>query len=561
MCRSVVQSGRTRVLTIASVLPAAMAATLAAVVPAWAGERLYNGIVLPDVWPPKIAALAPEPMPVPYLKAPPEVIPIDVGRQLFVDDFLIEETNLQRVFHTAEYCPGNPVLKADRPWEDAGKRPTAAVFSDGVWYDPRDHLFKMWYMAPYLQSTCYAVSSDGIRWEKPSLDVVPGTNIILNTTYRDSSTMWLDLNEPNPTRRYKMTLYQKGSKQDRLAIRFSPDGIHWGDVVAWAGPCGDRTTVFYNPFRKVWVYSIRGSARVGDSSESARVRYYREGPDLLTAAHWKAGEQALWVGADRLDPRRPDLDIQRQLYNLDAVAYESLMLGRFSIWQGPSNEDCYAQGIPKRNEVLLGFSRDGFHWYRPDRRPFIGVDETPGSWNEGNVQSAGGGCLIVGDKLYFYFSGRARCGSKHWDSCGSTGLATLRRDGFASMDAGTSKGTLTTRLMRFTGRHLFVNADVDAGELRVEVLDRGGKVIQPFSRGNCVPVHKDSTLQAVQWQGVSDLSKVANQPVRFRFYLNKGRLYAFWVSPEPSGASHGYVAAGGPGFSEPLDTVGAGRSR
>jgi hypothetical protein len=35
-----------------------------------------------------------------------------------------------------------------------------------------------------------------------------------------------------------------------------------------------------------------------------------------------------------------------------------------------------------------------------------------------------------------------------------------------------------------------------------------------------------------------------------------GSLYAFWVSPESTGASHGYVAAGGPGFTGPTDTVG-----
>ena len=43
-----------------------------------------------------------------------------------------------------------------------------------------------------------------------------------------------------------------------------------------------------------------------------------------------------------------------------------------------------------------------------------------------------------------------------------------------------------------------------------------------------------------------------------RFTLRRGRLYAFWVSPERSGASHGYVAAGGPGFTGPTDTVGDG---
>ena len=44
--------------------------------------------------------------------------------------------------------------------------------------------------------------------------------------------------------------------------------------------------------------------------------------------------------------------------------------------------------------------------------------------------------------------------------------------------------------------------------------------------------------------------------VRFRFHLEDGNLYSFWVSPDNSGASRGYVAAGGPGFTGPTDTVG-----
>ncbi|MFQ5810123.1 MAG: hypothetical protein ACE5JM_10940, partial [Armatimonadota bacterium] len=81
------------------------------------GETLYNGIVLPETWPPQIEKLTREPMSLPYLEAPPAVIPIDVGRQLFVDDFLIDETTLARTFHSAEYYPDNPVLTADQPWE------------------------------------------------------------------------------------------------------------------------------------------------------------------------------------------------------------------------------------------------------------------------------------------------------------------------------------------------------------------------------------------------------------------------------------------------------------
>ena len=50
------------------------------------------------------------------------------------------------------------------------------------------------------------------------------------------------------------------------------------------------------------------------------------------------------------------------------------------------------------------------------------------------------------------------------------------------------------------------------------------------------------------------LALLAGRPVRFRFHLANAKLYSFWVSPDLSGASHGYVAAGGPGFTGAMDT-------
>jgi len=47
----------------------------------------YNGIVPPRVWPPQHIEPDESLLPVPYLNNPPSVIPIDTGRQLFVDDF------------------------------------------------------------------------------------------------------------------------------------------------------------------------------------------------------------------------------------------------------------------------------------------------------------------------------------------------------------------------------------------------------------------------------------------------------------------------------------------
>lgn len=82
------------------------------------GDRtLHNGIALPETWPPRDReVLSVEPKPVPYLATPPAVIPIDVGRQLFVGDFLIEETDLVRTFQPAEKYRGNPVLVATTCW-------------------------------------------------------------------------------------------------------------------------------------------------------------------------------------------------------------------------------------------------------------------------------------------------------------------------------------------------------------------------------------------------------------------------------------------------------------
>lgn len=520
---------------------------------AGAAERtLYNGIELPDAWPPRMKDFADDPQKPPYLAAPPKVIPIDVGRQLFVDDFLIETTELKRTFHQPEWHKDNPLLEPDQPWESSGRGPMAMPFSDGVWFDPQDGLFKMWYYAGHGGgATCYATSKDGLHWQKPKLDVEPGTNIVLKTS-RDSGTVWLDPAPRDPGERFKMALY-KGT----FTLYRSPDGIHWTKVADGA-KTGDRSTFFYNPFRRLWVFSIRSSSRLG------RSRHYWETADFFSFsdAATARGEVVPWMASDGADAPRDDLKTRPQLYNLDCAAYESVLLGPFSIWRGdyrsPTTDkakELLALGRPKQNSVCTGFSRDGFHWDRPDRRPFIPTSEKMGDWNWGNVQSTVPCCLVVGEQLWFYVSGRAGKsfpGSQNLDAGGSTGLAMLRRDGFASMDAADGPGTLTTRPVRFRGSHLFVNLNAPQGELRVEVLDEGCRPIAPFDRARCRPVQGNGTRLAVAWDGAKDLGAVAGKPVRLRFHLTRGSLYAFWVTPDPAGASYGYLPSG-PGLKGPID--------
>jgi hypothetical protein len=522
-------------------------------------EVLYNGITLGLPWPPRLKYPDEHPVLPPYLIDPPAVIPIDVGRQLFVDDFLIEETTLARSWHHATYHPASPVLRPEKSWElrdDVAERtrqplnPAAMVFSDGVFFDPRDRVLKMWYMAGYGATTCLATSTDGIAWERPSFDVVPGTNVV-SQAIRDSSTIWLDLETRDLQQRFKMSIWYDHA----IVLYVSPDGVHWREI-GQTGRADDRSTFFRNPYRKVWVFSVR--ANQYESVLSGRYRRYWEAADFTAARGWNGHEPTAWVKSDSADFARPGVATRSELYNLDCVAYESLMLGLFSVWRGES------ETREKINEITVGFSRDGFHWHRPDRQTFLGVSERQGSWNFANIQSAGGCCLVMGDQLYFYVSGRqGRPGTNAPGIC-STGLATLRRDGFASMDwmpddtrtrrrlAG-SAPTLTTRPLRFTGSELFVNADARGGELRVEVLDRNGNVRAPFTRDACEPIVRDGTRLPVRWRSGS-LRDLAGEPVRFRFSLTRGRLFAFWVSPWPTGESRGFPAAGGPEFTGLADS-------
>ena len=533
----------------------------ASLAPSLRGETLYNGIVLPHDWPPAGQSLdrGTRP-PLSYLQEPPHPIPIDVGRQLFVDDFLIEQTTLKTTHHLPEYLPASPVLVADQPWEGTH----AAPFSDGVWYDPETRLFKMWYWAAggaqteKRAVTCLATSADGIHWQKPACDVVPGTNIVVVDEpgeTRNSSTVWLDAKEANPERRFKMFHNMRmKSREWHFRLSYSADGIHWvNGPVSSAG--SDRSTFFYNGFRNVWVASLRSGGPLGE-----RARAYYESPSVEQVLKWKPESRRRdvdWMVADDLDPSREDLQLWRtpdrpfdltpsQLYNLDCVAYESVLLGLFSVWRGQQ-----IRPLPKINELCVGYSRDGFHWSRPDRRAFCPVKANEPVWNSGNLQSAGGCCLVVGDKLHFYVGAVAK-DSKFPDPM-NVGLALLRRDGFASMDADETEGTLTTREITFKGKYLFVNAAVPDGELRVELLDAKGEPIAPFTAANCVPVKGDQTKQLVTWNSAKDLSPLAHQPVKVRFHLRRGALYAFWVSEDEGGASNGFVAAGGPGFDGPID--------
>ena len=202
----------------------------------FAGERLYNGIVLPDEWPPRANGAC----------RMPEVVPVDIGRQFFTDDgFLIEEMRgVERV------APEFRELRRDVFDGAAG----SDFF---VWRDERAGDYKMWYgvsNAVYLAS-----SSDGLNWTRCGAQVSP------KELLTDSFSVVGDYGSLDRRQSWKMFLRGVGCAAGMEFV--SPDARQWRRFSGGADGCD---AVYWNPFRRKWEMSVSAGA---DGRLDAAVAY------------------------------------------------------------------------------------------------------------------------------------------------------------------------------------------------------------------------------------------------------------------------------------------------
>ena len=536
----------------------------------------YNGIVIPSDWKFHVDNTNGYRQTVPYLLSPeeggyaPEIVNIDRGRQLFVDDFLVQETDLDYTYHTAK-TRSEPVFKGDASWENT----TAFLASGGVWYDMDQKLYKMWYAAGFAGTTAYATSRDGITWERPST-ASDGSNLLLRSMKGIAGNcVWIDYNAP-AEQRYKMLLRLTNKQAGEYGggkLYVSKNGILWKEMTDEAGnavetgPMGDRSTFYFDELNNQWAFSIRDFSATGWNDQykwnGARVRLYHSGDSFYEASQWndwkeeaKGNVPEFWLKTDGSDP----IDTTQgneipQLYNVDAICYESITLGLQQLWYGPENHIISDSGWTKITEIQASYSRDGFYFDRPSRGlgkgcALIPASREKGSWDYGYVSTSGGGVIVDDDEIRIYYSAIA----SRYDggdgmiqqspyTGGSVSYATLRRDGFASLDG---SGTVTTKPLTVTKdvRYLFVNANVPEGSIKAEILDLNGKILDGFSADDCVAFTGDSCCTMLTWKNGKSLSFLQGKGFRLRFLLENGEFYSFWLSADRGGASNGAVAAG-----------------
>lgn len=448
--------------------------------------------------------------------------------QIFVDlDDVDPLDNVKQLFHSAGKLADNPVLAAQTPWDREGGAPCASMI-----FDVDEKVFKCWYQGvlgdkygttEYGPHTLnYAVSTDGIRWERPDLGLheVEGSkhnNVVVPPQYHKGKDHWesvlKDPLDPDPERRYKAIGWS--SDMGGLYSMTSPDGLTWTHSPNVVLPGGDAQSLMIDVMKHRYVAFMRSPGN----------RWYSVSDDF---AHWSPQ-------ADSLAPP-PGQPGGPTLYNHIGFNYGDQYLGLVSYFHMLEDDPRFPQ-----LDVRLLSSRDSLVYRFPgetprDREPLIACG-TYGDWDRWMAMLTGAPPIRVGDKLYIYYRGFSRRHKpygppKFKDSyeAGALGLAMIRVDGFASLAAGFDGGRVTTKPFVFQGDSLLLNAKADAhARIIVEVLDVQGNSISGYGVDDCLPITVDSVAYKVVWQQKPGLGELAGRPIALRFHLTNARLYSYNV--------------------------------
>jgi hypothetical protein len=451
--------------------------------------------------------------------------------QLFVDDYPIaSKTNVVRTYHPFQKYANNPVLVADQPWEQP------MVYLYGTVLPNETHTgYRMWYhclrtnnsICPSWSNELYATSTNGINWVKSPLNLRSTCGSASNNMYYTRPTgggitsVMQTPSDPDPGQLYKFMNYDSGG----FYGAWSPDGIHLTDapnnpVFVGGSDVGqfswDPHTQLYRGYVKNAWYDWNGLKRRAVALTTT-----------TNITSWPQESLILWP--DAYDDRWaiPGSVQRTHFYGLSAFAYESMYIGFLWIFRATDTTGDMPGYLVGPCFVELVSSHDGIHWTREEepRPPLIALGAA-GSWDDGMIFTARAP-IVEGDTIKVWYGGFDQVhGSSLPKTKGAIGLATLRKDGFASLDAGAALGTILTQPLTNAGGLLQLNYRAVGGSIKVEVLDQNGNVLPGYAQTDCVPLTGDSVTQAVTWAAHSELP-TGTPPLRLRFILQNASLYSF----------------------------------
>ena len=237
----------------------------------------------------------------------------------------------------------------------------------------------------------------------------------------------------------------------------------------------------------------------GESRRIARM----SGADL-----WKP-----WTGPAETILIPDELDMQRgfnRFYGMSARWHEGIYWGALL---------CFKLNTDITTE--LAWSRDGRRFERLPLRPKLLALGPDGAWDDGMVYGSAD-WVEMGDRWYLYYAGHDGPHETPHRTPG-IGLATLRKEGFVSLRGPRGGGVVCTRLLRWPGGGLKVNADASKGEMRVRVSDEKRRPLDGFGYEDMETFTGDSTAIEVEWRGKS-LNELQGRAIRLEFHLRDADL-------------------------------------
>jgi len=464
-------------------------------------------------------------------------IGIHSRRELFVDDYLIDRMEgVELRMHKP--TPRGVVIVHDESWE-GNSCGYHTIFRDG-------DLYRMYYKAaaqvlqgepaPHRLLGCYAESSDGIHWKKPNLGLFEfhgskDNNIVWDGPGSHDFTPFLDPNpDCSPDAKYKAVANAGGVGGGLLAFK-SIDGIHWSRLVnkpvITKGAFDTQNLAFWD--------SCQGEYR-------AYIRDFRDGRrDIRTATssdfiHWTDPQWLEFPGAPReqlytnqISPyyRAPHIYLgfpTRYIdrgWSMSMRALPGLEHRKLRSRVSPREGTALTDGLFMTSRDGRSFHRWSEAFLRPGLRPrdnWVYGDNYQ-NWGLVETNSAIDGAP---NDLSLYAT------ESYWTGHGSQlRRFTIRIDGFVSVHAAGNAGRFDTRPLIFEGNKLTLNFSTSAaGSIRVEIQDVVGEPLKGFAVDDCDELFGDTLEGAVTWKGSSDLSQLADKPVRLRFVLRDADLYS-----------------------------------
>ena len=105
--------------------------------------------------------------------------------------------------------------------------------------------------------------------------------------------------------------------------------------------------------------------------------------------------------------------------------------------------------------------------------------------------------------------------------------ATLRLDGFSSINAPYEAGEFVTHPLIFEGGKLVINyASSVSGGIKIEVQQLDGEPIKGYTLDDCSDIYGDEVERTVTWANSADLRSFSGSPIRLRFSMKDADLYS-----------------------------------